>query len=119
MCNFFSCCATRKAKIFFCEEDSHETIIERMPTKEDIVRIEVSEGIFKLDMLTIPEWYERQARIIERDVMGIYNQILLFHQEYEKVCSTAHQEYEKVRNTAQEEYKVSIKTIHGFLKEII
>ena len=96
MCNFFSCIVTSNSAIYFTEDDSHETIIERMPQTDDYVRVEYNaEDGYKIDQRTIPEWYERIAAKAEADIKALYTGIQVAWAKCDKVRRAAWVEHEK------------------------
>ena len=109
MCDFFSCIATKDGQILFCEDDSHETIIERAKIKDDggnFVRIEYTdEKGMKVDQAGIPEWYERCCVSIEMRTRKIYKIIAPALEDYEKIIAHAREDYEKIIAHAREDYE--------------
>ena len=108
MCEFFSCIVTKKGEVFFTEENSHEEVIKRsgfLDDEQQFVRIEYTKtNGYTLDEQTIPEWYERIAAIINRDVKTIFDKIAPARGEYEKIEVSARKEYEKIQVPAWKEY---------------
>jgi hypothetical protein len=82
MSNFFSCIVTRKADVLFCELDAHDEVVYRSGLSDDLTQFlrvvyDPTDGYF-VDSGTIPEWYERNAALIERNVHQIYRQLVPF-----------------------------------------
>ena len=143
MCEFFSCIVTKEGAVFFTEEDSHETIIDRLKIRdngENFVRIEnTKENGYKIDERIIPEWYERIAATIKHNVEKTFVKAASAWEEYEKVeapaweeykkvkapaweeyekvKASAREEYEKVKASAREEYENVLSTINGYIKK--
>ena len=109
MCEFFSCIVTKEGKVFFTEEDSHETIIDRLKIGDNgknFVRIEhTKEKGYKIDEMTIPEWYERIVTMIKYNVKKTFAKVAPAREEYEKIEAPAREEYEKIKAPAREEYE--------------
>ena len=113
MCKFFSCIVTKDGKVFFSEEDSHETIINRLGISdngENFVRVEYSQNSigeyeYCLDVQTIPEWYERIAIKVKLDIKQIFQKVKPAWEDYEKIRTPAQENYEKIEAPAREDYE--------------
>ena len=108
MCEFFSCIATKKGEILFCEKNSHEETIERANLKDNghnFVRIEyTTEGGLRVDEQNIPEWYERAAARTEEEIKKLYQKV-----------APASEDYEKIKAQALEDYKSRLQQIEGYV----
>ena len=138
MCNFFSAIVTRDGRVLFCEEDSHETIIQRAGLRDDklidrdFVRIEIPNGDlakYREDEIgTLPEWYNRDVvrdkckeiltlimpyrKLYEEDVMPLWNL-------YKDIVKAAQKLYEDIMKSAQKLYEESLKSAEEFCGDTI
>jgi len=104
MCNFFSCIALGDGTVWFTEDDSHETVIQRLHPKQEYIRLEYSGEKIEIDEKTIPEWFERLSSKIEQRVQQLYTLIQPARADYEKIRQAARADYLKITQAAWAEY---------------
>jgi hypothetical protein len=104
MSNFFSCIVTRKAEVLFCELDAHDEIIYRSGLSDNLtcfLRVVYSpEEGYLVDSTSIPEWYEREAALIERKVATTYKRLLPIWRVYDKVYQIADGDFKAIESGA-------------------
>jgi len=116
MCEFFSCVVTRKGDLFFCEDNSHEEIIDRAKLRDSDahvrhwVRVEVTPqgdgwGPVRVDETTVPAWWHEDAPAWEGKVLDLAGRVRPAWEAYKAVERPAWEAYEAVRRPALEAYK--------------
>ena len=123
MCNYFSCIIKRDGAILFCEEDSHETIIDRAGLTDDnlinreFVRIEITppnknlftpykEWTYTVDEDgTLPPWYCKRTKTLEKRAWKLMKQITTYKRKYLNIEQPAMEEYENIQQLPWEEYE--------------
>ena len=104
MCKFFSCIALGDGTVWFTEDDSHETVIQRLHPKQEYIRLEYSGEKIEIDEKTIPEWFERLSSKIEQRVQQLYTLIQPARADYEKIRQAAWADYLKIKQAARADY---------------
>lgn len=136
MCIFFSCIIVRDGRILFCEDGSHETVIERADLKDnklvdrDFVRIEVRDGNISNyredEHKTLPGWYNKEETIKKLEL--VLFAIKVAWEEYRRIGQQAWkdhnrigphawEEYDRTTQHAWEEYVNELSNIKGYTKE--
>ena len=115
MCNFFSCIALGDGTVWFTEDDSHETVIQRLHPRQDYIRLEYSGEKIKIDEKTIPEWFERLSSKIEQRVQHLFTLIQPAWADYLKIKQAARADYEKIEQAARADYLNVLSKIDGYV----
>lgn len=116
MCNFFSSIVTRDGRVLFCEEDSHEVIIERAGLRDTDthvrhwVRVEVQPagegwGPVRVDETTTPSWWIEDAAAWEGKVLELAARVRPAWEAYDAVERQAWDAYLAVVRPARAAYE--------------
>jgi hypothetical protein len=116
MCDFFSAIATRDGRLFFTEEDSHETIIARAKLRDTDrhlrywIRVEVTPvgngwGPVRVDESEVPGWWGEDRAAREDTVLALANRVRAARAAYEAVQQQAWAAYLAVVQPALAAYE--------------
>ena len=116
MCNFLSAIVTRDNRILFCEDPSHETIIQRANLRDDNrhirswVRVECVPGpdwafpAVRVDETSVPAWYEDDRIALDDKVRQLALRVAPAEKLYNDTCAPARKLYDDTCAPAEKLY---------------
>jgi len=120
MCQFFSAIVYRTGQVRFCEDDSHQTLIDRLGLDDGRpletrgwVRVEArpdADDAFPsivVDEIAAPGWWTDEADLWAERVRDVAQRV--YHAEAT---------YWAARTTARATYDATIRTIEGYTPEV-
>ena len=119
MCEFFSCIVTRDGKLWFTEDNRHETIIDRKQLRDTetcrhFVRLEVRPpfATCRLDQSLSPSWFDENRLDYEDMAIDLAKRIAPAYEAYLKATAPAEEVCQKAIDTAYEAYLKAIDTAY-------
>ena len=117
MCQFFSAIVTRQGDVRFCEDDSHETIINRLGLDDTRslatrgwIRVECvpPHDAVRVDETSEPGWYAEDRPRFEDAVIAVACR-----------CALLWAAYEAGRAPLEAAFEATLRTIEGYVPPII
>ena len=131
MCQFFSCIVTRQGDVRFCEDNSHETIIERLGMDDSRplatrgwVRVECVPpfSVVRVDETSAPGWWDEDRVALEDRVRVVAERVAQARATYIAAVDSAWATYIAAVAAAQATYDAemasALATYHAAISSI-